>query len=148
MIGGGYERERLEALARDLDLEERVVFAGHVEQARRLMRPLRFLVHTPDFEGLPYSLVEALQAGLPVIATDVPGGVPEVVDQGVTGLLVPAGDIPALADAMVRLATDEEFRARLSAGAHARYLDRFTAEGMVYAVGKMYEDVLHRGLPT
>ncbi len=140
IVGDGYERDRLLALTTELSLEGRALFAGHRSDARALMRRVAFVVHPPWFEGLPHTLIEALEAGLPIIATRVAGCV-EVVDDGVNGVLVEPRDPEALAAAMVTMAGDPAMRARFSANALARYARDFSADQMVRSVLETYNRV-------
>jgi glycosyltransferase involved in cell wall biosynthesis len=89
-------------------------------------------------EGTPVSMLEAMACGLPVVASRV-GGIPEVVDEGVQGLLVPVGDIAALTDALARYAQDAGLRATHGAAARARVEDRFSLRAMVTAYGALYD---------
>ncbi len=143
IVGDGYERDRLLALTAQLGLEERAVFTGHRSDARALMRRVAFVVHPPWFEGLPHTLIEALEAGLPIVATRVAGCV-EVVDEGSNGLLVAARDAEGLAGAMVTMAGDPAARARYSANARARYERDFTADQMVRSVLDTYMRITSR----
>jgi glycosyltransferase involved in cell wall biosynthesis len=118
VIGDGPERESLERRGRELGLGERVEFAGAAPR-REVLRALagaRAAVLSSDWENLPHAAVEALALGTPVVATAV-GGVPEVVQDGVNGLLVPPGEPAALARALSSLLESQELRDRLAAGA-------------------------------
>jgi glycosyltransferase involved in cell wall biosynthesis len=123
LVGDGPERGRLEALARELDLGDAVRLSGarpHAEVAGRLARARAFALpcrraRDGDEDALPVALVEALAAGVPVVTTGV-GGIPEAVEDGVSGLLVPPEDPRALADALERLLVDDALHARLAAG--------------------------------
>jgi glycosyltransferase involved in cell wall biosynthesis len=86
-------------------LGDRVQLLGYRTDVRDLLAAADLFVLASAFEGLPVSIMEAMSAGLPVVATAV-GGVPEAVEDGVTGLLVPPRDAAALADALVSLADD------------------------------------------
>ncbi|SNS18499.1 2-deoxystreptamine N-acetyl-D-glucosaminyltransferase / 2-deoxystreptamine glucosyltransferase [Geodermatophilus pulveris] len=121
VVGDGPDRERVHALAAGLP---RVHLTGFVEHAAvpAVLAALDVLVLPSDYEEMGSVLTEALASGLPVVASDV-GGIPEVVRDGETGLLVPAGDVAALAAALDRLAADPALRARLAAGARARAAD-------------------------
>jgi glycosyltransferase involved in cell wall biosynthesis len=118
IAGDGPDRAALERQARELGLETRVRFLGSVsrEQVLRLFRAADASVLSSAWENFPHTVVEALAAGCPVIATAV-GGVPEVIREGENGLLVPANDVPALAAAIRRLFDDEELRRRLAQAA-------------------------------
>ena len=94
-------------------------------------------------ENLPLSLMEAMEAGRPILATAV-GGVPELIDHGVNGLLVPPDDPKALAAAILRLEGDPALRKRLADEARLRAAEQFTAERFAAETGALYEKVLAR----
>ena len=112
------------ALRRDeLGLAERFRFMGFTPDPTRLMAGLDVLVLSSDVEGTPVSVMEAKALGLPVVATRV-GGLPEMIDDGVDGLLVPRRDPDALAAALLRVLRDDQLRASMaeaSATSAARY---------------------------
>lgn len=118
LAGDGPERTRLEALARDLGLTRRVRFAGPLprQDVLALYRGADAALLSSAWENFPHSVVEALAVGTPVISTEV-GGVAEVVEDGVNGLLVPRGDVEQLARAIERVTSDPELRDRLAAAA-------------------------------
>jgi glycosyltransferase involved in cell wall biosynthesis len=118
LAGDGPERARLEALAGELGLSERVRFAGPLprEDVLALYRAADAALLSSAWENFPHSVVESLAVGTPVISTSV-GGVAEVVEDGVNGLLVPAGDVEGLARAIERLTQDRELRELLAAAA-------------------------------
>ena len=113
IAGAGALREALEQEARELGVAHRVHFAGFQKDIRALYAGALGLVLPSLREGLPNAVLEALSAGLPVVATRV-GGVPEVVRDGETGLLVEPGDVDALAAAMGRVESDPAWAARLA----------------------------------
>jgi glycosyltransferase involved in cell wall biosynthesis len=114
LVGEGPERERLTALVRARGLEHVVTLAGAVPDARALLADYQFAVLPSHTEGLPNAVLEAMAAGLPVVATSV-GGVSDVLADGVAGLLVPPRDPAALATAIERLAGDPDLRCALGA---------------------------------
>ena len=126
VAGDGEEREALEALA-----GPRVRFLGLLPRERVLevLAAADAVVLSSSWENFPHALVEALAVGSPVVATRV-GGVPEIVEDEVNGLLVPAGDPAALAAAVRRFFADEELRVRLTAGA-APSARRFSLESVI-----------------
>ncbi len=96
------------------------------------------------YEGLPLSIIEAMRSGLPVIATRV-GGVPELVIDGETGLLVGPDDVGAMADAMRRLASDSALRSRLGAAGRQRFVEHFTVERMRQRIAGVYDALIAAG---
>jgi glycosyltransferase involved in cell wall biosynthesis len=119
VAGDGPARSRLEARARDLGLE--VAFPGYLDEAQvaDLLASAAMLVLPSFAEGLPVVLMEALASRIPVIATQV-AGVSELVVDGVSGLIVPPGDVAGLARAMDRLLGDPDLRARMGEAGRAR----------------------------
>lgn len=118
VAGDGPERERIERRAGELRLAARVRFLGPLERAGvlELFAAADASVLSSSWENFPHTVVEALAVGTPVVATAV-GGVPEVVEDGVNGLLVPVGDTPALAAALQRLFAEPELARSLAAAA-------------------------------
>ena len=121
-------------------LEERVCFLGPLDRdgVLTLFRAADAALLTSSWENFPHTVVEALSVGTPVVATAV-GGVPEVVSDGVNGLLVPPGDVRALAAAMRRVVADDDLRARLAAAAAAS-VDELRPERLY----ERLEDILER----
>ena len=120
VLGDGPERERLERQAESLGIADRVRFlgAGSRDDVLALFRAVDVALVTSAWENLPHTLLEALAAGTPVVATAV-GGIPEIVVHEDNGLLVPPGDVDAIAGAIERMAGDADLRARLAARAAA-----------------------------
>jgi glycosyltransferase involved in cell wall biosynthesis len=138
VVGDGYARERLEALTRELALGDAVIFAGHRPDARALMRRVALVVHPARFEGLPYALIEAMEAGRAIVAARA-GGVPEAVVGSVNGIIVEPGDADALAAAVLRLVQDDTLRGSFERGARARYASMFSAAHMAEQTLAVYE---------
>lgn len=143
VAGNGGQRAELVALARSLELTERVIFLGDVPHAQvgAYLRKADAFVLNSTYEGLPHVVLEAMAAGMPVIATDA-GGTSEAVIDGVTGLLVQVGDPAALKKTIERLWADAELRARLVAAASTRLAEEFTFDGMVAATESTLRSVL------
>jgi glycosyltransferase involved in cell wall biosynthesis len=139
VAGDGEERARLERLAHELGVEGRVRVLGaqNRDEVLRVFKAADAAVLSSRWENFPHVLVEALAVGTPVVASAV-GGVPEIVQDGLNGLLVPAGDAAALAAALRRLLDDGELRGRLAAAA-APSVERF-APARVY--GRLEQLVL------
>jgi glycosyltransferase involved in cell wall biosynthesis len=140
--GEGPERESLERQAKRLGLAEQVIFTGFLPDVLPVYAAADGVV-LPSIagEGLPRALLEGGLLGRPVIGTRL-SGTPEIVEEDVTGLIVPPGDVPALAGAMQRLAGDPELRHRMGAAAAARVARQFTVPAMVEGTLAAY----HRAL--
>jgi glycosyltransferase involved in cell wall biosynthesis len=129
------------ALARN-GLSHRVELLGARADVPNLLARSEVFVLSSRSEGFPVSVLEAMAAGLPVVATDV-GGVREAVEDGETGFLVPAADSEALAGALDRLLVDGELRRRLGAAGRARALSRFDVSRYRAAYGELYWERLN-----
>jgi len=140
ILGDGEERRRLEARARRLEVSGRVRFLGEHEDVGPFLAASDAFVFPSRLEGLPNALLEAMSSGLPAIATRI-GGCTDVITQG-SGLLVAPDDAAGLARAMDRVATDASLRARLSEGARARVLERFSFDVIVDELQDIYRDAL------
>nr|WP_231134445.1 glycosyltransferase [Motilibacter deserti] len=143
VVGEGAERERLEALAGELGLQGRVRLPGWSERSRDALAGFDVFCLPSRAEGFPLSIVEAMLAGLPVVATAV-GGVPEAVLDGRTGLVVPRDDVDALAGALRALRDDVGLRDRLGKAGRERALAGLTADAMAAAYSAIWSDVVAR----
>lgn len=141
LVGDGDERQALTRLAADLGVQDRVAFRGWADDARRSLAELDVFVLPSRFEAFPLTILEAMLAGLPVVATDV-GSVSEAVIEGVTGLLVPPDDVEALAAAIDQLRLDPECRREMGARGRQRVLDLFTSDAMASRYEALYDEVL------
>lgn len=140
-IGDGELRSSLTSQARTLGLADRVVFAGTIENVRGLL-PAFDLFALPSLrEGMSIALIEALAAGLPVVATSIPG-ISEVISDQQTGLLVRSENAQALADAIERLLVDPGLRDRLASAGQSLARESYDIELMV----DRYLDVLARAI--
>lgn len=112
IVGDGPERDALHALARTLGLDEHVVFRGwlHPDEVQRSMLTATVLAQPSHIEGLPTVVEEALALGIPVVGSRV-GGIPELLDEGACGIIIPPGDVPALASALETALMDPSLRA-------------------------------------
>ena len=120
LLGDGADRASLEQLARDLGIAAHVRFAGFRANPFPFMRAARMLVLSSRYEGFGMVLLEAMALGTPVVSTDCPTGPRDLLDGGESGLLVPPGDIDAMADAILKLLTDGPLRERLVANGLAK----------------------------
>jgi glycosyltransferase involved in cell wall biosynthesis len=140
IAGQGELAEQLTALSRELELR-RVRFLGHRPDIAPVLGALDVFVLSSHHEGLGSSVMDAMYAGLPVAATRV-GGIPEMVEDGVDGLLVPARDPAALAGALARLARGTDERKRMGEKAREKAWARFSAARMVRDYQTLYERLL------
>lgn len=129
---------------RELGLENVVTFAGFREDIAHLMQNLDVFVTTSSSEGFSLTTVQAMACGVPVVATRS-GGPEEIVEDGVTGLLVPTGSPDAVAGAIHALVAAPERRARLARAGRAAVQDRFRTAAMLDAYQALYQDCLARG---
>ena len=142
IVGDGSERPAAESQAAQLGLgPDRVRFLGRRSDVDRLLNAADFFVLPSDIEGLPMSVLEAMAHGLPIVATQV-GGVPEIIDHDGNGLLVPAGDVAALAAAIHRVATDPALRRRLGDAGRERVSTAFSLSTMVRNYDEVYDGAL------
>jgi glycosyltransferase involved in cell wall biosynthesis len=143
LVGGGALRRDLVARAEALGLAEVVIFAGSRGDVPEILAALDLFVLPSLWEGLPNAVLEAMAAGLPVVATAA-GGTPEVVVDGETGLLVPPGDVTALAEAIERLLRDPGLRRKMGEAGRKRVEGHFTIEQTVAQTVALYETLLRQ----
>lgn len=139
VVGEGSQRDALEARASELGIADHVVFTGRRDDVPAVTAALDVAVLPSYREAQGLVILEAMALGRPVVASNV-GGIPEVIDDGVSGLLVPPGDPAALAAAIVRLLTDHPYADLLARRGHDLVHERFCVELMVQAIEKIYDD--------
>lgn len=139
IAGDGEIRPALERQAAEAGIAGSVSFLGYRRELAPLFAAADLAVLSSDNEGTPVSLIEAAAAGLPAVATEV-GGVAEAVGED-GALLVPAGDVRALAAALARIAADPELRARLGAAARRTALERFGAGRLLAETEALYREL-------
>ena len=141
LVGGGDDQLRLEQQARDLGLARDCLFVGYQESIARWYAICDVVVLASANEGTPVTIIEALAAGRPVVATNV-GGVPDVVEDGVSGYLVPPRDADAMAERLAALAEDPDLRERLGSAGRQRVLRRYAVSRLVDDVDTLYRALL------
>lgn len=141
LVGDGPLREETESLAASLGLASRVRFAGYRDDVPARLADAQVFVLATKWEGFPRSILEAMRAGLPVIASEV-GGVRESVRDGETGFVVPCGDVGALRDRLQLLLTSPGQRRSMGAAGRAWYEKRFSMERLLAETTAVYEAVL------
>jgi len=140
VAGDGPAGPSLRRMSRELGLEGTVEWVGEVKDAAALLRRWHVFVLPSLWEGFGVALLEAMDAGLPVIASRV-GGIPEVVADGETGRLVRPGDDAALSDALLEITSSEDLRRTRGAAGRRRLLERFDARAAARAWEQAYDDV-------
>jgi glycosyltransferase involved in cell wall biosynthesis len=141
VAGNGPELIRLEALARDLGIAKRIHFLGNTDHPEEVYRAMDVNVLASRQEAFGLVLIEAAFCGVPSIGSSV-DGIPEVIDDGETGLLFPRDDVAKLAAAFAQLAGDTAQRLRLGAAAKVSALARFTAARMAENFANIYSELL------
>jgi N-acetyl-alpha-D-glucosaminyl L-malate synthase BshA len=141
LIGDGPERSRVEALVRDLGLSAEVCFLGRQLEFAEVLRDADVFLLPSETESFGLAALEALSAGVPVVASDV-GGLSEVVAEGETGFLCPLGDVQAMAERVLLLCRDPKLHARMSEAARAQVLARWQREPAVERYEAYYRRVL------
>jgi glycosyltransferase involved in cell wall biosynthesis len=137
LAGDGPLRPRLEKQVKRLKIEQYVDFLGFRSDVADLLNAADIYVLPSLSEGMPMGLLEAMVLGCPVVASSV-DGVPEIIQDGITGQLVPPGDIAALTQALKELSFDPKLRQRLGTAGKARVEQCFTAEKMACRVRELY----------
>jgi len=139
IAGGGPCLADLNRLVTDLGVGDRIAFLGEVRDVPAVLARARMFVLPSRSEGIPLTVLEAMACGVPVVATRV-GGLPEVVDHEVTGLLVPPADPAALAGAMVEIWNDPDRSARMGRAGRRCAEERFDVLRMVAEYERLYRE--------
>jgi glycosyltransferase involved in cell wall biosynthesis len=143
LVGSGSSLEACKELAQSLGIADQVSFLGDRTDVPSFLAQSQIFILSTHYEGLPISILEAMRAGLPIIATSV-NGIPEEVVHGKTGLLVPRQDVQALADALDTLIQSPETRQRMGEAGRQKFLQEFTVERMINETKTIYEQVLEK----
>ena len=140
ILGEGELREALERLIKEYRLEKHVLLPGFRTDVLGCLKSFDLFVMSSVTEGLGTSLLDAMACSRPIVATEA-GGIPEVVENGVTGLLVPPRDHAAMADAIVTLINDQARRRQMGDAGFARVNEKFTVERMIAGTAAVYARV-------
>ncbi len=138
IAGDGPEREHLALLGQSLSVSTRLHLVGWCSDLRRLYASCDLVALTSINEGTPVALIEAMAAGLPVVATSV-GGVSDVIEHGVTGMLVSAREPAAFADGLRSLISNETARRQMGQRARQRVRERFTSTRLIDDIDRLYQ---------
>jgi glycosyltransferase involved in cell wall biosynthesis len=141
LVGDGPEREWLERFARDLNVENRVIFLGHRQDIPAILPLFDVFCLSSDFEGMSNSVMEAMAVGLPVLASDIPAN-RELVVEGRTGYLIPVGDRAAYARAVLSLFERPDMAENLGNAGRQRMATEFSVPQMIQGYVDIYRDVI------
>jgi glycosyltransferase involved in cell wall biosynthesis len=145
LVGAGPLQPQLEQQGQQLGLASQVHFLGLRADIPDVLAAMDAFVLSSDYEGSPLALVEAMAAGLPVVST-IAGGVPELIQNGKEGFLVPVRDVKSLSDSMTFLAKNPETRRSLGMAAACRARDNFDVSVMIRAYEELYENLFSHSL--
>jgi glycosyltransferase involved in cell wall biosynthesis/serine acetyltransferase len=140
LIGDGPERPRIESMARQLKVSQNILFLGKRNDVPKILTCCDLFTLPSWAEGLSNSVLEAMAAGLPIVATRV-GGTPEIISDGVNGLLVPPKDSGALAEAIVKLLSDRTLARALARSAQERARAEFGFERLLADLDRLYSEL-------
>ncbi|MCD6460213.1 glycosyltransferase [bacterium] len=137
IIGTGPLKNELEQLSVDLGINENTVFLGFLDNPAKYLEQSDIFVLPSLWEGMPVALMEAMACGLPCIASDV-GGVGELIDNNISGILVKPKDIDALYESMLRLISSPDERAKLGEGARKKISNCYSKKNMINQLEQIY----------
>lgn len=143
IVGEGELKPYMEALAESLGTRDRIRFLGNVPDIVSILADSDIFVFSSTHEGLPYCIMEAMRAGLPVIATNA-GGIGEEVLDGVNGYLLPCCDVDAMAKSIRTLISNRDMRIQMGTESRRLYLERFALSRMIDGTFSIYNKVLSR----
>ena len=141
LVGDGPERHKIERLIDKLDLRPNILVTGYRSDVAEMMNCADALVLCSETENAPLTILEGMSCGLPIIATNV-GGIPELVQDGENGLLVPLKHPEEIAEAALRLNADEKLLTKMSDNARNTVLQKYTKDIVLEHYLKVYESVL------
>ena len=140
ILGDGPQKEELEKLAKDLNIEKDVWFAGFQKNPYKFMSKSRVFLLSSKFEALPLVLVEAMICGVPVISSDCDFGPREILENGKYGILVPTGDAEKMAEAIIKVLTDRELSEKLTERGGER-MHNFRIEKVLPAYAQLFDEI-------
>jgi glycosyltransferase involved in cell wall biosynthesis len=143
IVGDGPRRTELEHRAAELGIQANVVFLGMRDDVPDLLSAIDVFVLTSHIEANPVSILEAMSAGRPVVATNV-GSIHEAVADGSTGFLVPPGDAPRLSECVIQLAQDRQLARRMGAAGRKVVAERWSINAMVQGYERLIESIYAR----
>ena len=139
IIGDGELRLKLEEQIKNSQLEQQIILVGRQNHANTLLKSFDIAIMSSVKEGFPYFLLEAMASGLPIVATNV-GGIPEIVNDGKTGFLVPPKNPEALAEKIKLLAKNQDLRQQMGQEGLARVKNKFSQNEMIRKTFTLYQN--------
>jgi len=143
LVGDGLDLEKIKTLAKELKIIDRINFLGFRTNVAEVLAQAQIFTLISNWEGFPRTTIEAMRAGLPVIVSDV-GGASEAIMEGITGYIVPWGDVNTLHQRLLQLVLDAQFRTKMGAAGRKRYEAEYTFEKMFEKTFQVYEQVLEK----
>ncbi len=140
-VGSGTSMEECKGLAQSLEITNKVSFLGDRTDVPSLLAQSQIFILSTHYEGFPISILEAMRAGLPVVATRV-NGIPEQIENEKTGLLVPHEDVEALSNALSKLIDSPQMRQQMGEAGRQKFVQEFIVERMVTEVQAVYKEIL------
>lgn len=141
MVGDGPDRSKAEAYCRDRRLRDRVFFLGNVPNLEEVVGASDLFMLTSETESFGMAALEAMASEVPVIAT-LAGGLPEVIEDGVTGYLLPVGDIDGMAERAIEILSNDELRSRLGKAGRTVAIEKFDEAKIVPLYRELYEKII------
>lgn len=145
VIGDGPLRDELVSKARDLGLEPAILFCGIRQDIPAVLASLNVLVISSKWEGLPVTLLEGMAARCPIVSTSV-GGIPNVVTDGVSALLVSPEDPSALANACLKILTNPTFSQLLADAGYLRVKKQYSLDAMIVRILEFYQELMEKNV--
>lgn len=142
-VGDGPSLGEMKSLAEDLGLSQKVDFLGFRKDIPQILAQAQVFALISHWEGFPRTIIEAMRAGLPVVASDV-GGAAEAIVEGISGFAVPRSDVETLRDRLCRLVTNAQLRAQMGQAARQLYEEAYTFDRMFAETYQTYEAILQR----
>jgi len=146
VVGDGYMSDELKSLAKGLGIADKIIFTGQRQDVPEILHILDIFVLPSYYEGLPRSIIEAQACGVPVVATNI-GGVPEVVVNDKTGILVPPKDEKAIAKAVIDLLRNKDKARRMGDAGRELVQKQFDAPAFIKRTGDLFEDLIRKHIP-
>jgi len=144
LVGDGETRPQIEQLVQELQLDDRLILTGFIQEQELIYADTDLLVLTSDNEGLPVAVIESLASGKPVVSTCV-GGVPELIQDGINGFLVPPGNPDKLAETLLKALQDMNRLHEMGRKGQQTILEHYSSTRLIRDIDTLYQRLLSRG---